>query len=212
MLQRYSTRILAGTHSPICSCMTPSFIIAATPTDSKCCWKKHPKKVWFPSLFQLCTQALECPTTNNQGSRPVGCILQIPENTPVLWMNLHHVSFFCSFCFLFFCSCLFLVIYIPTPHPFSTMSIQVNGITCYKSGRHQHHALYLSECMFSVICCGGPHLKNDCVVYSLRASWTMEWGFSWYHWFGNLHSLLGTHENHASVCLSQARDHSSFEL
>ena len=82
--------------------------------------EKKMKKIiiGFPSLFQLCTQALECPTTNNQGSRPFGCILQIPENTPVLWMNLHHVSFFCSFCFLFFCSCLFLVIYIPTPHPF----------------------------------------------------------------------------------------------
>ena len=51
-----------------------------------------PKTVWFLSLFQLCSQALECPTTNNQRSRFLGYILQTSENAPVLQMALHPVS------------------------------------------------------------------------------------------------------------------------
>ena len=36
MLQRFGTRVLAGTHSMIYSCTIPSPVISTTPTDSKC--------------------------------------------------------------------------------------------------------------------------------------------------------------------------------
>ena len=48
--------------------------------------------VLSPSLFQLCSQVLECPTTINQGSRFLGGIPRTSENLPAVWMTLHHVS------------------------------------------------------------------------------------------------------------------------
>ena len=53
------------------------------------------KTVWFPSLFQLHSQALEFPTTNNQGSRPVW--LRSAE----VWKRTSSVNDFAPF-FLFF--------------------------------------------------------------------------------------------------------------
>ena len=102
-----------------------------------------PKKtVWFPSLFQLCSQALECPTTNNQGSRLRGGIPQTYKTPPVLWMTLHHNPL--SFCLIFGD---FLCISLPPPPlpPFSTLSIQANGIMCYKSG-HRHQLWMSNSC------------------------------------------------------------------
>ena len=55
MLQEYGTWILAGTHSLVCSCMTPLLIIATMPMDFKCCWKTHLKTSLvsepFPTLL-----------------------------------------------------------------------------------------------------------------------------------------------------------------
>ena len=81
-------------------------------------WKTHQKPAWFPSLFQLCSHAPECTTTNNQESRLLGEIWQTSENPPVLWMTLQYVSF--SF-IIMTCS-----LSPPTPQipPFSTLSVQ----------------------------------------------------------------------------------------
>ena len=38
------------------------------------------KAVWFPNLFQLCFQDLECSTTNSQGSKHLGGVSQTSEN------------------------------------------------------------------------------------------------------------------------------------
>ena len=91
MILEYGARISSGTHSqPIYSCTTLSLIIATTPTDFKCCWKKKKQEekeekkkkkeeeekkkkiVWCQSFFQLCSQAVQCPTTNNQRRRFFG--------------------------------------------------------------------------------------------------------------------------------------------
>ena len=42
--------------------------------------KNSLKAVWFPSFFQLCFPALDCSTTNSQGSRQGG-VSQTSENT-----------------------------------------------------------------------------------------------------------------------------------
>ena len=69
ILRRNGGGVFAGTHSATYSCTVPSLIISSTPWDSKCYRKTHPEKVWFQNFRQLCPQVLECPTTNNQGSR-----------------------------------------------------------------------------------------------------------------------------------------------
>ena len=73
----YGAKILAETHSLIyCYTGTHSLTYSCITLHSSlqpCLWsgaKKHTKKtVWFQSIFQLCSQALKCPTKNSQGSR-----------------------------------------------------------------------------------------------------------------------------------------------
>ena len=47
-----------------------------------------PQTVGFQSFLQLCHQALECPTTNSQGSRFLCDIPQTSHISPVFWLTL----------------------------------------------------------------------------------------------------------------------------
>ena len=73
--------------------------------------KNTKKTVWFPSLFQLCSQALECPTTNNQGSRVLGGVSQsLKTHLFCEWL--------CTMClFLFLYSNYYVLLSISPPPP-----------------------------------------------------------------------------------------------
>ena len=43
--------------------------------------------VWFQSFLQLCPPVLECPTTNNQGSRFLCDVPQTSKISPVFWLT-----------------------------------------------------------------------------------------------------------------------------
>ena len=55
-----------------CRCMHKEAGTYARARFKKVLLKSHRRTVWFPSLFQLCSQVLQCPTTSSQGSRLLG--------------------------------------------------------------------------------------------------------------------------------------------
>ena len=96
--------------------------------NSKCCWKIHQSGF---SLFHLCSQAVECPTTtSNQGSRHLGCVPQrLKKHLICEWL--------CTMC-LFLLLFIWMIMAFSLLPAFSALNIQVNGILRYKSGHHHH--------------------------------------------------------------------------
>ena len=106
-----------------------------------------PKTVGFQSFLQLCPQALECPTTNSQGSRFLCDIPQTSHISPVFWLTLSADSL-CTVTFHVFPG-IFLSFYLFSFSfekiiSFSALNIQVSGIKRYRNGldHDQHHHCY----------------------------------------------------------------------
>ena len=109
--------------------------------------ENKPKTVGFQSFLQLCPKALECLTTNSQGSRFLCDIPQTSHISPVFWLTLSADSL-CAVTFHIFPR-LFRSFYLFSFSfekiiSFSALNIQVSGIKRYRNGldHDQHHHCY----------------------------------------------------------------------
>ena len=106
MLQGYSAWILAGTHSLVCSCMTPLLIIATTPMamDSKCCWKTHLKTSLVSEPFPTLLPSCGMPYHKQSGKQTPWlhsadvwkCTCSVNDFTPCVLLFLKLLSIRCS--------------------------------------------------------------------------------------------------------------------
>ena len=146
MRWRYSTGVLAGTHSAIYSCMIlhlSSQPRLRIPSATEKHTKKQPGFRAFsnsgPNLWNALPQILKCPSTNSQGSRFLCNVPQTSKNSPVFWLTCPVQCLLYSLCMeTFLCLPKTFSVHFLSMISFSVLNIQVSGTMHYKNGHHHH--------------------------------------------------------------------------